>query len=302
VVTAFAGRGRRTLRAVAACALIASAGAGGRADAAGRDPRELQAKTACLGGRPDKGIEILAELYAETNDPTYIYNQARCFEQNGRWQEALGRFHEYLRKAPDATAEEKADVATHISQIEERLRVAGPGAQTAPPPQPAAPPGPPTAAPPPGAAPAAPPPSPPPPPGAAPVPAPVPAPGPDLGPAPPPAADSARTLRIAGIATAAAGGAFFIGGLYMGARAQSLADEVSEDAKRGVFDRGKYDDGERAETLQWVGYIVGAVAIGGGATLYYLGRRRAAKDTPTAVSLLPNIGGGGARASLLVRF
>jgi hypothetical protein len=30
-------------------------------------------------------VEILAGLYVDTNDPTYIFNQGRCFEQTHRY-------------------------------------------------------------------------------------------------------------------------------------------------------------------------------------------------------------------------
>lgn len=55
------------------------------------------ARTACLAGDYSKGATILSQLFVETKDPNYIYNQARCFEQNSRYQEALSRFQEYLR-------------------------------------------------------------------------------------------------------------------------------------------------------------------------------------------------------------
>src|SRR5207248_8292829 len=89
------------------------------------DARELQAKEACLGGHPDKGIELLAQLYAETNDPTYIYNQGRCFEQNGRPADAVTRFREYLRKATLAP-DEKADLQKRIEALEVEARPASP--------------------------------------------------------------------------------------------------------------------------------------------------------------------------------
>ena len=82
-----------------------------------RSARELEAKKACLGGHADKGIELLADLYAETNDPTYIYNQGRCFEQNGRFTEAVTRFREYLRKATAAAPDERAQLDKHIAEL-----------------------------------------------------------------------------------------------------------------------------------------------------------------------------------------
>jgi hypothetical protein len=57
------------------------------------------AKRACLVGDVEKGAGILADLYLDTNDATYIYNQGRCFEQNGKNDQAVLRFKEYLRKA-----------------------------------------------------------------------------------------------------------------------------------------------------------------------------------------------------------
>jgi hypothetical protein len=105
--------------AAALVALVATAGA---ARAQDRDPRELEAKKACLGGRTDRGIELLAELYAETNDPTYIYNQGRCFQQSGRPREALTRFREYMRKAPNMAPDDKALVQGYITELEEQLK------------------------------------------------------------------------------------------------------------------------------------------------------------------------------------
>jgi len=71
------------------------------------------AKTACLSGDYAKGVALLAEGYVETNNPMYIFNQGRCFQQNGRYEEAVLRFREYQRKnidaggAPDAEAEKQ---------------------------------------------------------------------------------------------------------------------------------------------------------------------------------------------------
>jgi hypothetical protein len=60
-------------------------------------------------------VSILAELYVETNDPTYLFNQGRCYEQNVRYVEAAERFREYLRKAPKLSDSEKAEVDKHIA-------------------------------------------------------------------------------------------------------------------------------------------------------------------------------------------
>jgi hypothetical protein len=42
------------------------------------------AKKACAAGDFRKGMDILAELYVDTNHTTFIYNQGRCYEQAGR--------------------------------------------------------------------------------------------------------------------------------------------------------------------------------------------------------------------------
>src|SRR5438045_2018932 len=119
-------RGRR------AAALVVMA-LGWPAAAQTADPREDQAKTACLGGRVQEGIDLLAQLYVATGDANYIYNQGRCLEQNGRPDEAIGRFQEYLRKGANLTAEDRADAERHIhecEQLRDRLRARAP----APPP------------------------------------------------------------------------------------------------------------------------------------------------------------------------
>jgi hypothetical protein len=80
--------------------------------------KERQAKKACLSGDYVKGVGILADLFIESNDPTFLFNQGRCYEQNVRYVEAAERFKEYLRKATHLTADDKADVDKHIADCE----------------------------------------------------------------------------------------------------------------------------------------------------------------------------------------
>jgi hypothetical protein len=80
--------------------------------------KERQAKKACLSGDFSKGVSILADLFVETNDPTFLYNQGRCYEQNVRYVEAAERFREYLRKAPNLNSKDKAEVDKHIADCE----------------------------------------------------------------------------------------------------------------------------------------------------------------------------------------
>jgi hypothetical protein len=51
----------------------------------------------------------------ETSDPVLLFNQGCCFEQNNRYEEAIARFREDLRKATDASAADKAVVVKHIA-------------------------------------------------------------------------------------------------------------------------------------------------------------------------------------------
>jgi len=54
------------------------------AHAAGKEAKERAARKACLSGDYDKGVEILSDLFLDTVDANYIFDQARCFEQNNR--------------------------------------------------------------------------------------------------------------------------------------------------------------------------------------------------------------------------
>jgi hypothetical protein len=98
------------------------------------ESRERAAKKACLVGDVDKGAEILADLYVDTNDVGFIYNQARCFEQNGKNAQSALRFKEYLRKAKNLS---QADIDAVLKKIDELQGAAGDhAAQPAPAPLP----------------------------------------------------------------------------------------------------------------------------------------------------------------------
>jgi hypothetical protein len=82
------------------------------------ESRQRAAKKACLLGEVDRGAEILADLYVETNDETYIYNQGRCFEQNGKNEPAVLRFKEYLRKAKNLRPADRDAVLKKIAELQ----------------------------------------------------------------------------------------------------------------------------------------------------------------------------------------
>jgi len=93
----------------------------GSAMAASHQSQERTARKACLSGDYDKGVRILSSLFVDTGDTTYIFNQARCFEQNRRYQDAIGRFQEFLRVSKDLTAEERAMTDKHIADCQDLL-------------------------------------------------------------------------------------------------------------------------------------------------------------------------------------
>src|SRR5689334_17575967 len=97
---------RRWLPLALGALMLLSAG-GARAE---EESRQVKAKRACAAGRVEEGVELLAALYAESGDVNYVYNQGRCYQQNGRGDQALNRFREYLRRATNATPEERREV------------------------------------------------------------------------------------------------------------------------------------------------------------------------------------------------
>jgi hypothetical protein len=82
------------------------------------DERMKEVKRACAAGEVQKGINLLADLYVETNDPTAIYNQARCYQQNGMADRAASRFREYLRKAGHLPPADRAEVEGFIREAD----------------------------------------------------------------------------------------------------------------------------------------------------------------------------------------
>ncbi len=61
------------------------------------------------------GRDEAPDLFVKTEDPVFIFNQGRCFEQNGHFEEAINRFLEYLRKAKKASGQDRADTERHIA-------------------------------------------------------------------------------------------------------------------------------------------------------------------------------------------
>jgi hypothetical protein len=236
--------------------------------------KDRAARTACLSGNVQKGIDILSHLYVRTMDPIFLYNQGRCFEQNGRYEDAIPRFREYLLKAKRATVEEKSDAEKHIGDCQAAIRQKSMPRQEAPvaartevslPPSPP-PPQPPAVS--------------------------IPLSSSQSSTSPTaPAQDRGRGLRIAGIACGAVGLASTATAIYFYARARSYSERVANQEVRNPSDDAA---GRDAEAMQWVFHSVGGAALATGAVLYALGWTQ--KDGPMVVGVVPLIGGGGISA------
>ncbi len=100
----------RTWRLLWLSLIMLAAPVAARATGGTATERAAQAQTACLTGDYAKGVAILAELYVSTRNAIYIFNQGRCFEQNGKYEEAILRFREYQRKNAAAGAGEYSGV------------------------------------------------------------------------------------------------------------------------------------------------------------------------------------------------
>jgi tetratricopeptide (TPR) repeat protein len=231
-----------------------------------QETQERAARKACLSGDFAKGVEILSDLYIDTRDATHIFNQGRCFEQNNRYEEAIARFREYLRKASRTSPADRAETEKHIADCQALLSQAPtPSALAA---------------------------------GSAD--------GPPVAPTVPVASavvpveqrtpidtvvqarNPGRGLRIAGVVCGLAGLASVGTGIYYYTRARSYSDKVSSTPNPNPADQ---QAGKDAETMQWVFYSLGAAGLLGGAGLYLWGWHSAA-EKPTSTAIAPMVGPG----------
>jgi hypothetical protein len=245
------------------------------AAAEGPENRERTARMSCLSGDYAKGVAILSELFVDTRDPNHIYNQGRCFEQNRRYEDAIGRFQEYLRVGRKLSAEEVAEAKKHIADCQQLLAEQAGATQ--------------------------------PPSGAAVTVEPS---GPgtdrDATVAPPPDVTAqptesprkpGRGLRTAGIVVGAGGVAGVIAGALLSVKANSLADDME---KLDGYTPDRESSQRTYRNLGMVAYGVGAACIVTGGILYFLGLRSAA--TPPSVAFAPIVGPDGAGAAITGAF
>jgi hypothetical protein len=102
-------------------ASAALAGSARAADGPGDDKRPNAALAACASGDVAKGIAILGELYAETRNPAYVFNQGRCYQKNNKLEEARASFNEYLRIGTSEPPEDIQRAQGFVKEIEEAL-------------------------------------------------------------------------------------------------------------------------------------------------------------------------------------
>jgi hypothetical protein len=233
--------------------------------------KEKAAKKACATGDFAKGVDLLADLYVESNDLLWVYNQGRCYQQNNRWEQAVSRFREYLRKAKDISESERAETERQIADCEQSM---GKTSQVAPPPVAVA--------------------------------SPVPVSQPEarsqaaeqaastVSSKPEQAPSDSRPgkgLRVAGIISAVVGVAAVGTGVGLALKANGLSATG--------YSRSREDERSSLKTWSFVSYGVGAAAIATGVVLYIVGWP---SEQPSSVALLPVADPDGASVLLTGRF
>jgi hypothetical protein len=240
--------------------------------AADLQARNRDAKKACLTGDYRKGLEILADLFIETNEPIHIFNQGRCLEQSHQWQAAIDRFREYLRKSPNLDASYLADTNKHIADCEgflEQEKASTPAsiqASTTP----------------------------------------VPAPSSSAGsPETPFVATTSEDrspagsgLRTSGWIVGGSGVAAIATAVVLNVKANSLADELWKQQSQS-----KASEYDTLRTWSWICYGAGALLLTTGAALYLWGAKSADGHASSAkVALLPAATADGATVNVFGGF
>ena len=213
-----------------------AAGPGERAD-----PREPKARASCAAGDVDKGIAILDDIYEETGDLNALYNQARCYQLNGKNKQALYRFKDYRSRVPDLPPDEDARLQGYIRDLTAALER---------PKQPAPPPAETVAVAP------------------APEPEPVPEPITTRG-------EAHGALRSSSAVLGVVAAAAFGTGVYFSLRVRSVQHELDSPSPSLMMATEwsrKVRDGKDAQLYQEISYGVAAAALTGSIMLYVMGR------------------------------
>jgi tetratricopeptide (TPR) repeat protein len=254
------------------------------ADSRQTKDKERIARKACLDGDYKKGVAILSDLFLSSMDATYIFNQGRCYEQNGQYESAIARFEEYLRS--NLTPETRASSEKHLEDCRKNLakerESSAPPAALAPLP-------------------------------VAPAPAtrtePEPRPDPNSETSslastetvPPPVPPSERRwgLITGGIVTASLGAGIVVGGLLFHMQANSMASDWEN--KPGSYSASEEDKQKTYRTLAGVSYGVGAAMVATGTILIIVGAKPRAPSSNN-LAIAPTFGPGLAGAVLTGAF
>jgi tetratricopeptide (TPR) repeat protein len=267
--------------------LLAATAPPARADATSEAREHYQKGTSFYDlGKYNDAVREFEAAYQIKNDPALLYNLAQSHRQAGNSEQALHFYRTYLRRVPKAP--NRAEIEGRIAQLEQLVAQKN-AAQTAPPnvTMPPAETAPTTPSPPP----------------AANLPPPMP---PPVTMAPPPEAapptssapvyvtserpEAARArgalLKKIGKYTLIGGGVFFLAGAIIGSRANGAANEVNDTAAMGgTFDPAVESRGKAYATAGNSLILVGVLAGGAGAGLYFYGRHKEKAATVTATPL-----------------
>jgi hypothetical protein len=235
--------------------------------------QEQAARKACLNGDYAKGTSILSDLFVESGgNRVFIFNQARCFEQNRRYEDAVARFEEFLRTAEASKAglssDDKAAAEKHIADCRKHIEQDGNKTPSVAAQEPLTP------------APAIPPPT------ASASQAQTATSTPEIAqPAPTSrSSNSGAGLRTAGIITASVGGAGLIVGIFLNLHANSMASEMENNV--GGYTPSKNSSHDTYVKATWVSYGVGAACIATGAVLFGIGLG-SSRDASSGVAIVP---------------
>lgn len=224
--------------------------------------QERAARKACLSGDYAKGVSILAELFVDTRNPTFVFNQGRCFEQNRLYEDAIARFEEYLN-LPDAklSDDDRAAAEKRIADCRAKLPPRAPVVA----PQPLAYTVPLTVPP------------------AVPTPQPAPVPPTAAAVESSPASKGGR-MRTAGVLVASVGVAALAAGVVLNLKANGM---VNDWRTKVSYTASQNDQYNTYKTWSWVGYGAGAACVATGAVLFGIGVRQGAGSN--TVALLPAV-------------
>jgi hypothetical protein len=277
--------------------ILITAAIASSARAGERESRERVARKACLTGNFTKGVDVLADLFLDTGDLNYIFNQGRCLEQNHRYEDAIARFREYLVKGTSLSSDARADAEKHIAACESYLGKVEPEKRKVEPERPA---------------PVQEPariekPSP-----AAVVPSPaLPPPSAQAGVVPPSAAQAAPAnvtaaaptshragsgLRVGGIVSASGGVAALGAGVALNLIVNGMTSDLE---KPYAYVRSTNSTRETYKTIGWIAYGVGGAALAAGAVLFAVGWSKGREPaSERAVSIAPSLAPGSAGVTL----